>query len=330
MTTGDVYVPPQRLGIRGLSAEEAEQVGELVSAAIEVFELAGYSLTSVTKHSNVTARLVSGSSPALALRMRTGPAVDGRTEFEWLSAVRGGSGVRVVEPFAATFDDNTRLVRGGDGAQVECSLFRWAQGQPLAAALSEVNYFELGRMTARLHTFAAGWHAPGGLQPLVWDRTMYYAGTQFVVAAPQYGDYVTRDESKTVLAVVEQADSELGRLANASDRRFLHGNVEMWNVLVTAPGHLRLLDFEDVMFGSPVLDIAITLFYGRERHDYRRLSEAYEAGYRSVREWPVRDARQMDLLVASRAAMLLNHGLLTESDKASVTNRLLPLILAAE
>jgi Ser/Thr protein kinase RdoA (MazF antagonist) len=92
---------------------------------------------------------------------------------------------------------------------------------------------------------------------------------------------------------------------------------------------LRLIDFEDVMFGAPVLDVAITLYYGRERPDYVALSQAYEAGYRSVRDWPVRDSRQMDLLIAARAAMLLNHALQTEPDKKWVTDRLLPLILAA-
>ena len=49
-------------------------------------------------------------------------------------------------------------------------------------------------------------------------------------------------------------------------------------------------------------------------------------GHRCVE---VRDSRQMDLLVAARAAMLLNHGLQTAADRQSVTDRLLPLILAA-
>jgi hypothetical protein len=38
----------------------------------------------------------------------------------------------------------------------------------------------------------------------------------------------------------------------------------------------------------------------------------------------------MDLLVAARAAMLLNYALQTEEGKGPVVRRLLPLILAAE
>ncbi|KKK05783.1 phosphotransferase enzyme family protein [Micromonospora sp. HK10] len=322
-------MPPQRIGIKTLTADDAARAGVLVEAALEAFGLDGYTVASLTRHSNVTARLVSEDGPPLALRLRSGPTVDGRTEFEWLSAVRRGTDVRVVEPFADDFHRNTRVVVDADGIPVECALFHWAAGRPLAADLSETNYHKLGWMSASLHEFASKWVAPPGLKPLVWDRTMYYAGTSLVITDPRHREYVSRHDAQTVAAVAEEADAELGRLAECPDRIFLHGNIEMWNVLTTSPGELRLLDFEDVMFGHPVLDIAITFYYGRERSDHPLLCRAYEAGYRSVRAWPVRDSRQMDLLTAARAAMLLNHALLTEKEKRPVTDRLLPLILAA-
>lgn len=324
-----IYVPPQRIGIKKLSEDETVRAAALVQAALEAFNLDGYAVAGMTKHSNVTARLVSENGPPLALRLRAAPGVDARTEFEWLSAVRRGTDVRVIESLAEEFDRSVGTVADPDGTAVECALFQWAEGRPLAAELTEVNYHELGRMSARLHDFASTWTPPAGLNPLVWDRTMYYEGASLVITDSRYGQFVSRQDAETVDAVVREADLELLRLAAAADRMFLHGNIEMWNVLTTGPGELRLLDFEDVMFGPPVLDVAITLYYGRERPDYVALSAAYEAGYRSVREWPVRDSRQMELLVAARAAMLLNHGLQTETDKRSLTDRLLPLILAA-
>ena len=329
MLHDNIYVPPQRIGIKTLTTDDALRVGVLVEAALEAFGLQGYAVADLTRHSNVTARLVSDDGPPLALRLRTGPTVDGRTEFEWLSAVRRGTDVHSVEPFADDFHRNTRVVVDSEGVAVECALFYWAVGLPLAADLSETNYYELGRMSASLHEFASTWVAPPGLKPLVWDRTMYYAGTSLVVAEPRYREYVSRRDAQKVEAVAKEADAELAQLAERTDRMFLHGNIEMWNVLTTGPGELRLLDFEDVMFGHPVLDVAITFYYGRERSDHRSLCRAYEAGYRDVRAWPVRDARQMDLLTAARAAMLLNHALLTEDEKRPVTDRLLPLILAA-
>jgi Ser/Thr protein kinase RdoA (MazF antagonist) len=234
----------------------------------------------------------------------------------------------VVQTFADEFASNTWIAEDTDGTPTECSLFLWAEGKPLAADLTPENYFELGRMSAELHRFASNWVQPPGLKPLMWNRTMYYEGSSLVIADPRYSELISREDARAVEAVVKEADEELARLGTGSDRIFLHGNIEMWNVLVTAPGELRLIDFEDVMFGHPVQDVAITLYYGSERPDYADLSYAYQRGYRSVRDWPVMDNRQVELLVASRAAMLLNHALQTESDRKSVINRLLPLILA--
>ena len=321
-------MPPQRIGLAVPTEADVARATQLAESAIEVFGLAGYAVESLTQHSNLTARLTSAQGPPLALRLRTGPGVDGRTEFAWLQAVRGATTLSVVEPFAQDFAANTRVVSDQAGRPIECALFRWADGTPLAANLTVENYRALGTMTAELHEFAARWDPPPGLTPLVWDRTLYYEGTSLVIADAQHAALVSRANAAIVEAVITAADDELQRLARSPDRRFLHGNIEMWNVLTTGPGQLRLLDFEDVMFGAPV-QIAITLYYGRERHDFPALSEAYRDGYRSVRDWPVRDERQMDLLVAARAAMLLNHALQTHPAKRSVTERLLPLILAA-
>jgi Ser/Thr protein kinase RdoA (MazF antagonist) len=325
-----IYVPPQRIGIKELSETDAARVEELIDVAMQEFGLTGYGIAGLTKHSNVTARLVSEIGPPLSLRLREAPGVDARTEFEWLNAVRQGSNVRVIELYAAEFDRCVRTVTDRDGNLIESALFLWSEGRPLAAELSEVNYQALGRMSAQLHEFASTWASPPGLKPLVWDRTIYYEGTSLVITDARYEEFVSSREAETVERVLREADLELGRLATSPDRIFLHGNIEMWNVLTTGPGELCLLDFEDVMFGHPVLEVAITLYYGQERADHEALSAAYQAGYRSIRDWPVRDARQMELLTAARAAMLLNYGLQTETDKRSVTDRLLPLILAAE
>lgn len=326
---GKSYVPPQRIGIEPLRGADEAQVRVRVSDALAAFGLEGYRVEALMRHSNLTARLVRDESPTLALRMRSGPAVDARTEFVWLDAVRRGSSILVVQPFANEFEMNTRIVEHSDGAVTECALFLWAEGASLAAELTIENYRLLGVLSAELHEFASRWDAPPGLNPLVWDKTMYYEGTSLIIAEPRYGEFISRSAAEKVLQVVHEADKELGRLASARDQIYLHGNIEMWNVLVEPSGGLRLLDFEDVMIGSPLLDIAITLYYGQERADYKDLSGAYEAGYRSVRPWPVQSARQLKLLTAARAAMLLNHALLTVADKRDVTERLLPLILEA-
>ncbi|GAA0905297.1 phosphotransferase enzyme family protein [Virgisporangium aurantiacum] len=321
----DVYVPPQRIGFRKLSAAEMERYTEIAGEALSRFGIASFSLANIVLHSNVTARVLRPGCRPLALRLRTGPAVSVATEMAWLRAVRRGTGIWTIEPYS---DRNTIWIGTGT-AEIECSLFYWAEGEPLAAHLTPGNYRELGRLSAELHEFAATWNPPPDLAPLRWDRTMYYEGTELVVDDPRFATVISAVDAAAVRRTAQRADGELARIAALPGPVFLHGNIEMWNVLVDDHGRLRLLDFEDVMVGQPIHDVAITLYYGMERPDYPALREAFESGYRLVRPWPVAPGDDLDLLMAARAIMLLNHTLLTHADPGPVVVRLLPIILRA-
>ena len=322
------YVPPQRIGFKALPAADLWLYRQVVSQALDHFRVSDYSIAGFVRHSNITAQITRPSRPGLALRVRTGPSVSAHTELTWLLAVRGATRVLTVEPYSDILNDMTvEVPHPVDGSLLECSLFQWAEGEPLAAHLTPASYHRLGAMAAELHNFAASWAAPTGLAPLRWDQTMYYEGTRLVVARPEHSAYVSSREARKVEQVVTAADAELSRLAALSNPIFLHGNIEMWNVLVDRAGRLRLMDFEDVLLGQPVHDIAVTLYYGSEREDYPQLVAAFRAGYGTIREWPELDERVLQLLMAARATMLLNHALLTEPDPRPVVARLLPLIL---
>ncbi len=332
--TGDsapaAYVPPQRIGFKTLPPADLPLYRQVVAQALDHFGVRDYSIDGFLRHSNITARITRPGRPGLALRVRTGPTVSARTELTWLLAVRAGTHVRTVAPYGTSLEEMTvEIPHPVEGGPLECSLFRWAEGEPLAAHLTPNSYHRLGALAAEMHTFATSWTAPDGLAPLSWDRTMYYEGTRLVVARPEHSALVSRREAAIVEQVVAAADVELARLAALPNPIFLHGNIEMWNVLVDQMGRLRLLDFEDVMRGQPIHDIAITLYYGMERPDYQELAAAFRAGYTSVRDWPDVDEPVLRLLMAARATMLVNHTLLTEPDPRPVVARLLPIILRA-
>ncbi len=324
------YVPPQRIGFKPVSAADTLLYRHIASQALDHFGVRDYSIDRLVRHSNITAQITRPGRPGLALRMRTGPAVSARTELTWLLAVRAGTCVSTVAPYGEILEEMTvEIAHPVHGDPVECSLFLWAEGEPLAAHLTAPLYRQLGVLAAELHTFATGWTAPAGMAPLRWDRTMYYSGTRLAVANVEHSSIVGGRDAARVEEIVAAADIELVRLAAMHDPIFLHGNIEMWNVLVDPSGQLRLLDFEDVMLGQPIQDIAITLYYGMERRDYGDLASAFRAGYASVREWPLIDERVLRLLMAARAVMLLNHALLTEPDPRPVMTRLMPIILRA-
>ncbi|MEZ4659801.1 MAG: phosphotransferase [Caldilineaceae bacterium] len=68
-----------------------------------------------------------------------------------------------------------------------------------------------------------------------------------------------------------------------------------------------MLDFEDLMIGSPLQDVAITLYYGRTHADYAALAAAFEEGYHSVRPWPAPSLYELETLIAGRTLMFINY-----------------------
>lgn len=321
------YVPPQRIGFKNLTEGERARYTIVVGEAMRQFGMSDFQIERLVRHTNITAQVTTPGRPPMALRMRTGHAVSVDTEFTWLSAVRFGTSIQTVAPYFQDVEANTVLVTGSESEPtIECSLFFWAEGEPLASHLNNRNYRLLGAMSAELHQFASNWTPPAGLKPLKWDKTMYYEGTRLVLADADYTHLIPDRQAHKILQVVTEADTLLRRLSQLPNPIFLHGNIEMWNVLVDESGCLRLMDFEDVMLGHPIHDVAITLYYGAERDDYLELRDAFKEGYTSMLPWPINDQRELELLVAARAAMLLNHAILTEDDPAPVIRRLLPLI----
>ena len=108
-----------------------------------------------------------------------------------------------------------------------------------------------------------------------------------------------------VIAVV---DEEFDRLFADQDS----ANSHSWGfALLECPclpeGSFTSLDFEDVMLGYPVQDVAVTLYYGRGRDDYPDLREAFKNGYTSMRAWPVERSGQLETLMAARSVNFINY-----------------------
>jgi Ser/Thr protein kinase RdoA (MazF antagonist) len=102
---------------------------------------------------------------------------------------------------------------------------------------------------------------------------------------------------------VEAALSDL--YADRLGPRVLHYDLHHWNVKVFR-GKLFALDFEDLMWGYPVQDIAITLYYWQDRADFGELRDAFRRGYTEHGDWPEQAAGQIDTLIAGRALDLAN------------------------
>ncbi|HZU87357.1 MAG TPA: phosphotransferase, partial [Anaerolineaceae bacterium] len=160
---------------------------------------------------------------------------------------------------------------------------------------------------ARLHTHAESLRLPPEIQPKRWDKVFYYPDEKAVYHLPQYRALFSDERIALMDAAVQKLDAFLPTLyANGGPPILIHGDLHPWNVHVYR-GQLYVLDFEDNLLGYPVQDIAVTLYYGRERPDYPELAAAFRAGYTRLRPWPARSEEELRLLMAARNTNFINY-----------------------
>lgn len=309
------------------AAQQVRRQRRVALAALAAYRIDVTRVRLQAAHSNTVWRVDTADGEKLALRVgmrREDTATSIDAELAWLEAV-AESDVAVVRPLRNRHGDLvTRAAAEGVPEVRDCVLFEWMPGRPLSAQITPERYRLLGATAAAMHDHAARFVPPPGFTPLVWDRVFYYPHEPVVWREQRLRRYVTAPRRTVIDEVVARADTELARLHRARPI-VIHGDLHPDNVHVSR-GRLIVFDFEDVMWGFPVQDIAITLFYERERADYPALCAAFEAGYCTRRPWPVEYDGQLELLMAARTAMFINYVLRTERDPgpyvARATSRL--------
>lgn len=234
---------------------------------------------------------------------------DNEVELFWLERLQGVPGLNVVQPLPRR--DGGMLTwataAGVPGAR-RCVLFAWVPGRHLENSLSTIRYRQLGETMARLHNHAETLNPlPATLRPKRWDRVFYYPQEPVVYTDPAYGHLFSADQIAVMDAVVTRANRLLAELQSPPFQPMLiHGDLHFWNVHLHR-GQLHVLDFEDVMLGTPAQDVAITLYYGQERDQFADWCVAFQEGYTALRAWPVRSEDELQTLWAARRAMFVNY-----------------------
>lgn len=235
--------------------------------------------------------------------------LENRAEMFWLNAIARDTDIRVTEPILRSDGESVTIVSvPGVPGDRRCALFRWVPGQMLEQNLQPAYYAALGETMARLHEHAASLNPlPSDIRPKMWDKVFYYPDEPVIFRDPAYRQHFPPERLAIIEDVIVRADTLFAELfADPGELMLIHGDLHYWNVHVHR-GQIYVIDFEDVMRGYPVQDVAVTLYYGRHRADYPALRAAYEEGYTRVRAWPATDERQLQTLMAARTVMFINY-----------------------
>ncbi len=270
--------------------------------------MGGARIRQLAVDTNFVFKVVLASGECFALRVqRPGIHEPAHTELElwWLEAlVRDG--LPVAAPVRTL--DGRLMVDVPSTAEVpephRCVLFTWLPGsEPDEASMA---YWETaGELAARLHRQSAGLEPPAHIPLRRWDRVFAYE--EPVLLRREHREVITDDRRAILQHGIDRLDEVLGGIyAGRAGEQLLHGDLHEGNLRMLR-GRLSVFDFEDLIVGWPLHDLAI-LLYGPYYNsgDWDSIEAATRRGYERAAPWPINDPGELRALFAARALGLVN------------------------
>jgi len=221
-----------------------------------------------------------------------------RSELQWMSALQE-TGVDVPTIVPAT-DGRLFVTAHVEGLRAprQVDLLEWIDARQLgtsegglAGELHDIErtYRTIGNIAARLHNQAIDWPIPPGFQRHHWDLE------GLVGEQPLWGRFwdlavLTSDERDLLLLARNKVRHELRALAGKVDahRRYslIHADFVPENLLLSADGSVRLIDFDDAGFGWHLFELATALYFIQDSPGYEVAKAGLLEGYREYRDLP--------------------------------------------
>jgi len=290
-------------------------------AAVDVlsaYGIEGPVLRQLTEASNIIFRVETPYAGNYVLRITAPKSCHGpaeiRSEIAWLRALVRDTDLGIPEPIARRDGEYvSEVVAPGRSESLSCALYRWVPGEMLEKRMTERNVRNMGELMARLHEHAAGFVPPESFRIRRYASVFPYANPSFpqvepVVLFDRGPDApLTNAQRRVYRRALDEVEDHVTQLVSETDEtRVIHNDLHVWNVKVDGD-RLYALDFEDMMWGHPMQDVATTLYYFRWRDTYPMLRDAFRQGYTSVRPWPERREGQLEALIMGRMLLLANY-----------------------
>lgn len=286
----------------------------LALTALVEYDLEVISLRFLGRHSNSLFALTAADGRRYVVRVGIGgpvahPASQVRSEVAWIEALARDTSITVPDPIRNRHGSPvTQVSTVGVPDRRNVVVFRWLDGRIADNSVSTGAMRAIGRVAAQLHGHAESWEPPRTFRALSHDRVFPY--DEPVVLFDGDHDGLLPPERMDVFREAElRAAAAIARLSVAEPMRIIHGDLHRWNVKIKG-GVAAPFDFEDLIWGWPVQDIAITLYYQWSDSQFRELSEAYRSGYETIAPWPEREQGEIDVFIAGRTLVIANSVLL--------------------
>lgn len=288
---------------------QALRLRRLALEALQQYDLAPTRLRLITNSFNAIFRLDTQDGQKLVLRVSLPEGGHNRAgteaEMAWLDALSRETALSVPRPLAAR--NGERVVEASAPGVPQprmCVIFSWVDGKNLADCLSEESLRQHGALMAQLHQHSTRFNPPNPASLPRFDRVFPFP-EPVILFEPRFAAWMPASRRAVFERAYAWAQEAIHHLQSSGEpMRILHGDLHQWNVRVRR-GVLSPIDFEDLIWGWSVQDIAITLYY-LQGEAFERYRQAFKEGYTRLSPWPERYAGEIEAFIAARSLGMVN------------------------
>jgi Ser/Thr protein kinase RdoA (MazF antagonist) len=285
---------------------QTRRLRPLAIGALEAYDLGPTRLRLLSNDWNCTFRVDSPSGPRVLRVMRRHAAIAGqkvRSEDEFVRALVTATGIGAPRTIPTrSGDPYVQASAAGVPEPRACVLLEWVRGRPLSDRVDTSRWAALGELMARMHRFAEGWEPSRSFGAVVYASVLAY-GAPLVLFESDRVDLLGLDG--LLREAYEVTNERIATIMREQQHIVIHGDMHGENVKVYR-NELTPFDWEDLLWGVPILDVANSLYYVRHRADYLELAGAFRAGYERHRPWVETRPGEVDRLLVARGIDMLN------------------------
>ncbi|MNH77971.1 hypothetical protein D3C87_471600 [compost metagenome] len=256
-----------------LEDQELEFYDELVSEALDNYNMSGSTVNFLQKSDTVTFKLDAGSGAYLLKIHNHAQTRDNiESELKWLKAIKEDTDLVVSEPCLNNIGHSvTEIMRGDTSFLV--TIQKWVEGELLDREPTAEEVYALGRLMSTLHKHSRNWRRPEGFSRVSYDLEQLDASVQAMEILVTQGII---DEEIYVIyqETVKMMKKEIAAFPKSEENfGLIHSDLHESNYIVHQ-GSIRPIDFSACGFGYYLLDLAETCQH-LSRENRRILVHAY-------------------------------------------------------